>query len=57
MARFHCGTFQVHRAPVKDWDPDAGLPPSAMLNIKDMVLAEQLLQAFSQSSPVVLRHL
>eukprot|EP00439_Symbiodinium_sp_Y106_P084667 s82_g26.t1 len=29
----------------EDWDPDAGLPPSAMLNIKDMVLAEQLLQA------------
>ena len=34
-------------ALVKDWDPDAGLPPSAMLNIEDMVLAEQLLQAFS----------
>ncbi|CAE7943157.1 nadsyn1 [Symbiodinium sp. KB8] len=38
-------------ALVKDWDPDAGLPPSAMLNIEDMVLAEQLLQvsvAFSR---------
>ncbi|CAE7217531.1 nadsyn1 [Symbiodinium necroappetens] len=35
----------------EDWDPDAGLPPSAMLNIEDMVLAEQLLQvsvAFSR---------